>query len=74
MNKNEKLKLIKEEVFEIFSEELDVNRDLSSIDTWDSMAALVLISVCEEYFNRTDLDGNIIKNFKTVEDILNFLE
>ena len=47
MNKNEKLKLIKEEVFEIFSEELDVKRDLSSIDTWDSMAALVLISVCE---------------------------
>lgn len=74
MTQSEKLKLIKEEVFEIHAENLDINTELSSIDNWDSMAALVLISVCEEHFNRTDLDGNIIKNFKTVDDILKFLE
>jgi acyl carrier protein len=70
MDTEKKIQILADEVFQIDSSELSANTLLNAIPSWDSMATLALISVFEEYFNRLDIDGSTIKNFKSIQDIL----
>ena len=62
------------EMLEVRASSINAETLLDSIPTWDSMAALSLIILLEEKFARLDIDGNQIKNMKTVEDIFNVME
>lgn len=73
MNIEEKIKLLAE-VLEIDASAIEENTELASLSTWDSMTALALIVLLEEHFERSDIDGNQIKRFKIVADILNVME
>lgn len=68
MTEIEKMKLL-EETWEIDDGELTPDTILDDIDEYDSMAKLVLIVMMDDEFGIT-LDGNTIKEFKTVSDIL----
>lgn len=74
MNLAEKIQILADEVFQVDVSELTSETSLNSIPSWDSMAALALISVYEEYFQRLDIDGTTIKNFKKIQDILDSME
>ena len=65
-----KIKILADEVFQVDPSELSLDTKLDSISTWDSMAVLALISVYEEHFQKLDIDGNTIKKFITIQDIL----
>lgn len=73
MDISEKIKLLAD-ILEVDAEGIDANQMLDSIPTWDSMAALSLIAMLEEHFNRSDIDGNLIKRMVSVQDILNVME
>ena len=68
------IKILADEVFQVDPSELPLDTKLKDISTWDSMAVLALISVYEEYFQKLDIDGNTIKNFITIQDILDTME
>ena len=70
METQNKIKILADEVFQVDQSELTLDTILDSISTWDSMAVLALISVYEEHFQKLDIDGNTIKKFKTINDIL----
>ncbi len=70
METENKIKILADEVFQVAQSELSLDTKLDSISTWDSMAVLALISVYEEYFQKLDIDGNTIKKFTTIQDIL----
>jgi len=70
METQNKIKILAEEVFQVDPSELSLDTELDSISTWDSMAVLALISVYEEHFQKLNIDGNTIKNFITINDIL----
>ena len=70
METQKKIKILAEEVFQVELSELAFDTRLDSISSWDSMAVLALISVYEEYFQKLDIDGNTIKSFNTIQDIL----
>lgn len=55
---------------------LEINADtlLDSIPTWDSMAALSLIALLEENFDRSDIDGREISQMQKIQDVLNVME
>jgi acyl carrier protein len=74
MKTQNKIKILADEVFQLDESELSLDTKLKDISTWDSMAVLALISVYEEYFQRLDIDGNTIKNFITIQDILDTME
>lgn len=73
METNKKLEILANEVFQMNVNELSPEMNLKNIETWDSMAALALISVFEEYFNKLDLDGLTIKKFNTIQDIIDHM-
>jgi acyl carrier protein len=70
METQNKIKILADEVFQVAQSELSLDTKLESISTWDSMAVLALISVYEEHFQNLDIDGNTIKKFTTIQDIL----
>lgn len=70
METQNKIKILADEVFQVDPSELSLDTILDSISTWDSMAVLALISVYEEHFQKLDIDGNTIKKFITIQDIL----
>ena len=74
MNDLEKIKLIADEVLFTDSGELEKNTSLTNLDSWDSMAALSLIAVLEENFQRNDIGGNEINSLKTIQDIMDLME
>jgi acyl carrier protein len=57
------------EMLEVDVSEVQADRDLESFSNWDSMAALSLIALLEEYFGRSDVDGTQIRHMKRVDDI-----
>jgi acyl carrier protein len=73
MDTEKKLQILADEVFQVDISEISPNTSLHSILSWDSMAALALISVFEEHFYRLDIDGSTIKNFKIIQDILDMM-
>lgn len=72
MTQEEKLALL-EEMLELDNGSLQPETELSSIDEYDSMAKLSLIVLMDDECNKK-LTGEQIREFKTVVDILNFME
>ena len=72
MELNEKIALI-EEAIDVDEGTLSPETVLADVDEWDSIAALSLIVMLDENFNRT-ISGDQIKALKTVEDIFAYME
>ena len=72
MKENEKLKLL-EETFNMDEGSLRANMLLDDINEYDSMAKLSLIVMFDEEFEKK-VDGDKVKTFKTVEDILALMD
>ncbi len=72
MTNTEKIALL-EDMLELESGDLKEETTLKEIPVWDSMAALSLIVLCDEQFGKK-LSGEQIVKFKTVKDILDFME
>lgn len=72
MDLKEKLNLL-EDMLELELGTLDVTTDLSSLDEWDSVAAISLIALIDEHFDKR-ITGVMIKKFKTVQDIIKIME
>ena len=71
MKQEEKIALL-EDMLELESGALAPETELSSIDEYDSMAKLSLIVLMDDEFSKK-LTGEQIREFKTVQDILNFM-
>lgn len=71
MTNEEKIALI-EETLDMASGTLTPETELANVDEYDSMAKLSLIILCDEQFNKK-LTGEQIRAFKTVGDILEYL-
>ncbi len=72
MTQEQKIALL-EEMLELDNGSLSPEIELSSIDEYDSMAKLSLIVLMDEECNKK-LTGEQIREFKTIADILNFME
>ena len=72
MTRKEKLNMI-EDVLEVELGSLKESDLLSKISEYDSMSKLSLIVMCDAEFEKK-LSGEQIRQFKTVGDILDFLE
>lgn len=68
MNQKEKMALI-EEALDTEEGVLVPDTILDDLDEWDSIAALSLIAMLDEQFDKT-ISGADIKAMRTVEDIL----
>ena len=71
MTTEEKIALL-EDMLEMDGGSLNPATELSSIDEYDSMAKLSLIVLMDDEFNKK-LTGEQIREFKTVQDILDFM-
>ena len=72
MELKEKLALI-EEVLDVEEGSLSPETELADVDEWDSIAALSLIVMLDEKFEKT-VSGAQIKALKTVNNILAYME
>lgn len=72
MTQEEKIALL-EDMLELDKGTLDVNTELSSIDEYDSMAKLSLIVLMDEECGKK-LTGEQLREFRTIGDILAFME
>ena len=72
MTKNEKIALL-EDMLELESNTLTPETELTAIDEYDSMAKLSLIVLMDEECGKK-LTGEQIRAFKTVGDILAFMD
>ena len=71
MSNAEKIALL-EETWELDEGTLTEETVLENVDEYDSMAKLSLIVLCDDEFDKK-LDGDTIKGFVTVKDILDFM-
>ena len=71
MTKEEKIALL-EDMLELESGVLTPETELGSIDEYDSMAKLSLIVLMDDEFSKK-LTGEQIREFKNVQDILDFM-
>jgi len=71
LSNKEKIVLL-EEMLELEDGELTEETVLEDLDCWDSMAAIELIALVDEKFGKA-LKGQQIRQFKTVEDILDIM-
>ena len=71
MTEREKLALL-EDMLELDEGELSADMALEDIDEYDSMAKLSLIVLMDDEFG-VKLDGEMIKGFETVGDILKLI-
>ena len=72
MELKEKLALI-EEVLDVEEGSLTPDTMLADVDEWDSIAALSLIVMLDEQFEKT-VSGAQIKALESVKDILAYME
>lgn len=72
MTNKEKMEIL-EEVFDCDAEELSESMVLADMDSWDSMTKLSLIVAMDEHFGKA-LSGTVIATFKTVGDILAYMD
>ena len=72
MNLQEKLALI-EEVLDVEAGSLTQETMLSDVEEWDSIAALSLIVMLDEKFEKT-VSGAQIKAMASISDILAYME
>lgn len=73
MDEVKKINLLAE-MLEVNVSEINADTLLDSIPTWDSMAALSLIALLEENFDRSDIDGREISQMQKIQDVLNVME
>lgn len=71
MTNAEKIALL-EETWEMDEGTLNEDAVLADITEYDSMAKLSLIVLCDDEFDKK-LDGDTIKGFVTVKNILDFM-
>lgn len=71
METNKKIALL-EEMMELDEGTLTPETNLADIEEYDSMAKLSLIVLMNDEFGKK-LNSNQIKEFKTIQDILNFM-
>lgn len=72
MELKEKLALL-EEILDMDEGTLAPETTLDDLEEWDSIAALSLIVMLDEQFEKT-ISGNEIKALDTVGDILNYMQ
>ena len=72
MTNEEKIRLI-EDTLDLEPNSLNENTVLSEVPEYDSMAKLGLIVLCDDEFSKK-LTGEKILEFKTVKDILDFMD
>ncbi len=72
MELKEKLALI-EEALDVDEGSLSPDTVLADVDEWDSIAALSLIVMLDEQFEKT-ISGEQIKALVTIQDILSYME
>lgn len=72
MTTEKKLELL-EEMFDLDAGELKADAILADMGEWDSMAKLSLIVLMDDECDK-QLTGAQIKEFNTVQDILDFME
>ena len=72
MLSNEEKIVLLEKMLELEDGELTEETVLEDLDCWDSMAAIELIALVDEKFGKA-LKGQQIRQFKTVEDILDIM-
>ena len=72
METKEKLNLLID-LFELEEGELMPEMELEDVESWDSMTKLSLIVMMDDEFNKK-LTGEQIRMFKTVQDILDFMD
>lgn len=72
MTEKEKIALL-EDMLELESGTLNSDTELSSIEEYDSMAKLSLIVLMDDEFDKK-LTGEQIRMFKTVGDVLAFMD
>ena len=71
MTQEEKIAMF-EDMLELENGTLSAETELSSIDEYDSMAKLSLIVMMDDEFGKK-LTGEQIREFKAVQDILDFM-
>jgi acyl carrier protein len=72
MTDKEKLNLI-EDTLELDTDSLKEDMLLETVEVYDSMAKLALIVMMDDEFSKK-LTGEKIREFKTVRDIMDFME
>ncbi len=72
MELKEKLALI-EEALDVDEGSISPETVLADVDEWDSIAALSLIVMFDEQFERT-INGEQIRALVTIQDILSYME
>lgn len=72
MDVKEKLALI-EECMDLDEGTLKPEDMLEKYDEWDSVTALSIIAMVDEHFHKT-LSGDVLKDAKTVSDIIALME
>ena len=70
--KNEEKITMLEEIMDLEEGTLKIDALLDDIDEWDSLSKLALIAMAKQEFNIV-LKADVIKGFKTVEDICKVL-
>ena len=71
MNKNEKLEFLAD-VMDLEVEDLEENMKLDDIEEWDSLSTLTLTVEAKKRW-QLNLTTDMIKSFKTVKDVLDFI-
>lgn len=72
MDRNEIIRMI-EDMLDVELESLNEDSVLAEIPEYDSMTKLSLIVMCDDEFNKK-LTGEQLIEFKTIKDILDFIE
>lgn len=70
---NEQKLTILEEMMELESGTLNPEMKLDDIDEWDSIALISFIALIDDEFDKI-LKGAIVKEQKTVADLMNLME
>lgn len=71
MTEAEKIAML-EEMMELDKGTLNPQIQLAKIEEWDSLAAILLMVMVDEQFNKK-ITGSQIKEFKTVADMLSVM-
>lgn len=71
---NENKAALLAEVLEVEAKDIHPDYPLDKFESWDSMAALTLIVMLEENYDRTDVDSELIKSLVTVDDVFKIME
>lgn len=72
MTLEEKIELLAD-LFEVENNEISSETQLEDFEPWDSMSKLSLIVLMDDEFSKK-LSGEQIREFKTIGDILQFME